>query len=228
MTYELESWHAASGTQALQSFNDDLGLTLTYFTTRSYLVAYAVKWMNCYKVIYLLSHRSYIKFTAQYSTRDYHNGKKQNEILHDAQNGFHKNRSTVDHISSLTSIIETRKLKRKSTFAIFVDFKKAYDAIDRSKLFADLRQIGVAGKMYNALRSLYEDVKCCVKVNGFYTDCFSVRCGLKQGCCLSPIVFNLYINDMVNSITSLGIGVNIGDDIVSVLLYADDLVLLAE
>ena len=119
---------------------------------------------------------------------------KQNEILHGAQNGFRKNRSTVDHISSLTSIIETRKLKRKSTFAIFVDFKKAYDAIDRSKLFADLRQIGIAGKTYNALLSLYEDVKCCVKVNGFY--------GLKQGCCLSPILLNLYINDMVNSIIS--------------------------
>ena len=43
-----------------------------------------------------------------------------------------------------------------------------------------------------------------------------MRCGLKQGCCLSPILFNLYINDMVNSITSLGIGVNIGDDIISV------------
>ena len=153
---------------------------------------------------------------------------EQNEILHDAQNGFRKNRSTVDHISSLTSIIETRKLKRKSPFAIFVDFKKAYDAIDRSKFFADFRQIGITGKMYNALLSLYEDVKCCVKVNGIYTDWFSVRCGLKQGCCLSPILFNLYINDMVNSITSLGIGVNIRDDIVSVLLYADDLVLLAE
>ena len=78
--------------------------------------------------------------------------------------------------------------------------------------------------MYNAQLSLYEDVK----VNGFYTDWFSVSCGLKQGCCLSPVLFNLYINDMVNSITSLGIGVNIGDEVVSVLPYADDLVLLAE
>ena len=51
---------------------------------------------------------------------------------------------------------------------------------------------------------------------------------VETGCYLSPILFNLYINDMVNSITSLGIGVNIWDDIVSVLLYADDLVLLAE
>ena len=115
---------------------------------------------------------------------------EQNNILHDAQNGFRKKRSTVDHITSLTSIIETRKLKRKSTFAIFVDFKNAYDAIDRSKLFIELKHIGIAGRMYKALVSLYEDVKCCVRVNSFYTVWFSVSCGLKQGCCLSPILFN--------------------------------------
>ena len=60
--------------------------------------------------------------------------------------------------------------KKKSIFAIFVDFKKAYDAIDRSKLFTELNKLGIEGKMFNALRSLYEDVKCCVKLNGFHTD----------------------------------------------------------
>ena len=119
-------------------------------------------------------------------------------------------------------------MKRKSTFAIFVDFKKAYDAIDRSKLFIESKHIGIAGKMYNALLSLYEDVKSCVKVNGLYTDWFPVGCGLKQGCCLSPILFNFYINDLVNTISSFGIGINLGDEVASVLFYADDLVLLAE
>ena len=153
---------------------------------------------------------------------------KDNAILHDAQNGFRKNRSTVDQITSLTSIIETRKLKKKSTFAIFVDFKKAYDAIDRSKLFIELNKLGIAGKMFNALRSLYEDVKCCVKLNGFHTDWFAVRCGLKQGCSLSPILFNLYINDWAKRISSLGIGIQLENEVVSILMYADDIVLLAE
>ena len=47
---------------------------------------------------------------------------------------FVKGRSTIDHISSLTNIIETRKLKRKQTFVAFIDFRKAYDSIDRSLL----------------------------------------------------------------------------------------------
>lgn len=58
-----------------------------------------------------------------------------NHVLNDAQNGFRKGRSTVDHLSTLTSIIETRKLKRQSTFAAFIDFKKAYDGINRNILF---------------------------------------------------------------------------------------------
>ena len=151
-----------------------------------------------------------------------------NAVLHDAQNGFRNGRSTVDQIMSLTSIIETRKLKKKSTFAVFVDFKKAYDAINRSKLFTELKDLGIAGKMFNALRSLYDDVKCCVKLNGFHTDWFAVRCGLKQGCSLSPMLFNLYINDLAKRISSYGIGINLENEMISILMYANDLVLLAE
>ena len=149
-------------------------------------------------------------------------------ILHDAQNGFRKGRRTIDHVTSLTTLIETRKLKRKSTYAAFIDFRKAYDAINRNMLFKKLCEIGISGKIYNALISLYHDVKCCVKVNGLNTDWFKVSCGLKQGCCLSPLLFNLYINDLVNDISSLGLGVDIGGKNVSILLYADDVVILAE
>lgn len=70
-------------------------------------------------------------------------------MLHDSQNGFRKGRSTIDHIKSLSSIIETRKLKRLSTFTAFIDFRKAYDGINRNLLFQNLLHIGVNGNMYN-------------------------------------------------------------------------------
>ncbi|VDH92265.1 Hypothetical predicted protein [Mytilus galloprovincialis] len=60
------------------------------------------------------------------------------DILHDSQNGFRKWRSTIDHIKSLTSIIKTKKLKRLSTFMAFIDFRKAYDGINRAMLFQKL------------------------------------------------------------------------------------------
>ena len=149
------------------------------------------------------------------------------EILNDSQNGFRKGRSTVDHILTLTSIIETRKLKRQSTFAAFIDFKKAYDAIDRTLLFTKLTHLGITSHMYNAISSLYDGVQCCVRINGLKTNWFTVNCGLKQGCSLSTLLFNLYINDLVDRINSTNKGIDIDGERVAALLYADDLVLLA-
>ena len=79
----------------------------------------------------------------------------------------------------------------------------------------ELKHLGISDKMYTALLSLYEDVKCCVKLNGLHTDWFAVSCRLKQGCSLSPLLFNLYINDLVNSISSFGIGINLENEVVS-------------
>ena len=79
-------------------------------------------------------------------------------------------RSTMDHILTLTSIIETRKLSRQPTFTAFIDFKKAYDAIDRTLLFTKLNQLGITEHMYNAISSLYDGVQCCVRVNGLKTN----------------------------------------------------------
>ena len=81
--------------------------------------------------------------------------------------------------------------------------------------------------MYNALASLYENVSYCVGLNGFKTDWFTVTCGLKQGCNLSTILFNFYIIDVVEKIKATGKGIDIGEEKVSVLLYADDLIRLA-
>ena len=76
------------------------------------------------------------------------------DILHDEQNGFRTNRSTLDHLSTITSIIECRKIRKLSTFAAFIDFKKAYDTINRNLLFCKLQEIGISCKMLNAIKSL--------------------------------------------------------------------------
>ncbi len=152
-----------------------------------------------------------------------------NDLLSDTQNGFRKGRSTTDHLGTLASVIETRKLQRKSTFVAFIDFRKAYDSINRSLLWTKLWDVGVRGVFHAALRSLYVDSLYSVRVNGHTSDWFSVSCGLRQGCLLSPILFNFYINDLSADIQNAGYGIDIGDDSkLAVLLYADDVALLAE
>ena len=149
-------------------------------------------------------------------------------ILVDEQNGFRSGRGTLDHIYSLCSLVETRKLNRPSTYAVFVDFRQAYDRINRKYLFKKLQKLGIYGEMLTIIGAVYKGCQCCVRLNGRCTDWFKVDSGLKQGCLLSPILFSLYINDLAQEIKQLGCGVNIGDCKLSILLYADDIVMLAE
>ena len=149
-------------------------------------------------------------------------------LINDEQNGFRKNRGCSDHLLSLNNIVDTRKQKRQSTYMCFVDFSKAYDRVNRQLLWIKLEKLGLNGNISRVLKSLYIDYQCCVRLNGFSTDYFSVKCGLKQGCILSPLLFNLYVNDLITSLKVTGKGIPINDHKVCCLAYADDIVIMAE
>ena len=103
-----------------------------------------------------------------------------NDKLVDEQNGFRKDRNTIDQVSSLTNLIETRQKRKLSTFCAFIDFKKAFDLTDRNLLTERINSLGVEGRMFNALKSLYTSVNSCVRVYGFLTVWFDVKSGLRQ------------------------------------------------
>ena len=69
-------------------------------------------------------------------------------------------------------------------------------------------------------------MECSVRLNGNMTDWFNVDSGLKQGCILSSIMFNIYVNSLIDDINALNIGID--NEKLAILLYADDVVLLAE
>ena len=112
-------------------------------------------------------------------------------MLCDEKNGFRKGRSTIDHVSSLTNIIETRKKHKLATFCEFIDFRKASDFIDRSLLWDKLKSKGFQGNMLHAIQSLYKSVSSCVRINGLTTEWFDVNCGLKQGCSNLDLVYQI-------------------------------------
>ena len=151
-----------------------------------------------------------------------------NNILSDEQNGFRPDRCCQDHILTLTSIIQNRLLEKKDTFACFIDFRKAFDCVDRDLLWGKLRErYGLEGNILNALMALYSRVNCAVDVNHDLTEWFDVSCGVKQGCILSPTLFAMYIDDLVDTLKRTNAGIECGDCVVTSLLYADDIVLLA-
>ncbi len=148
--------------------------------------------------------------------------------LVDEQIGFRKNRACIYHIFVSSSVVRARLEKGKSTFACFVDFKKVFDCVNRDLLLFKLLSSGINGKFYNAIKALYRDPIACVQINNLRTDWFPTPFGVKQGDLLSPSLFTLYINDLAQEIKQVNLGVRIEDMNLSILLYADDIVLIAE
>ena len=75
---------------------------------------------------------------------------------------------------------------------------------------------------------MYTKTRSSVKVNDDLSNWFETECGVRKGDVLSPTLFNIFINDLSTELNSLRIGITLGDDRISHLLYADDLTLMAE
>ena len=129
-------------------------------------------------------------FTSIFNNRLLHWDKEYN-IITDAQFGFKPGLSTIDAIFVLQSMINRILKKKKKLYCCFVDYQKAFDFIDRSNLWAKLIKHGITGKMFSIIKSLYDNVKSCVKHNGHLTDYFNTTSGLMQGEVMSPILFSL-------------------------------------
>lgn len=151
------------------------------------------------------------------------------DIFADEQNGFRSNRSCEDHIFSLSCIIKNRLNNNKPTFCSFVDLEKAFDWINRDMLLYKLLSNNIDGKMYFALKSLLSNTYACVQLsNTIQTAWFSNDYGVRQGDNISPTMFSLFINDLVSYLKEKCPVLHLGDAALNCLLYADDMVLIAE
>lgn len=148
------------------------------------------------------------------------------KILNEYQAGFRKGYSTNDNIFNLVSIIRIKMEERKKVYCFFVDFRAAFDRVDRRALFYKLHMIGISTKFLRVLKALYEDTKAAVWDGESISDWFRTSWGVKQGCILSPDLFAFMLNDLHDNLASGG--VKIDEILIRILLYADDLVIMAE
>src|SRR6184192_1916558 len=109
--------------------------------------------------------------------------------------------------------------KQKELWMAFVDLEKAFDRVPHEVLWWALRHVGVEEWMVNVIKSMYDGVTTAVKRNGEESESFEVKVGVHQGSVLSPILFNIVMQAIAD---------NFKKGLPWELLYADDLVLLAE
>ncbi len=136
--------------------------------------------------------------------------------------------SCSEHIFTLSTILRNRKSQNKSTFLAFLYAEKAFDRIDRDLLLYKLLLNGVKGHIYESIKAIYQESICSINVNNILIEWFDTNCGVKQGDTLSPTIFGIFINDIVDDVKSVNIGINIDGINVCILLYADDIALLSE
>ena len=142
--------------------------------------------------------------------------------------GFRKGYRTSDHVFVLKSLIDLYTKNDKKVYVFFVDFQKAYDTIWRNGLFYKLMKYGFSQKIIFLLKSMYDRVVSAVRVKSGLTATFTPLVGVRQGCNLSPTLFNTFVNDIVDIFDSTCDPLIMGECKINCLLYADDLILLSE
>jgi hypothetical protein len=148
-------------------------------------------------------------------------------LLGEEQAGFRKGRAGSDNLFVLNTILWKSAAKRSKIHLAFIDLQKAYDTVDREELWKKLRAMGIGGSFLRAVQALY-DADCFVtEVNGEKTRPIFLGRGLKQGCSLSPIFFALYVAGWGREVAASGEGVVIGNLNISVLFFADDILLVS-
>ncbi len=153
---------------------------------------------------------------------------EENNVYEYQQNGFRKKRSCEDHIFTLTSILRNRMTEGKYTFCAFIDMQKAFDWVDQDLLFYRLLKYNLTGSMYYCIKALYSHPIACVKVNNYVTNWFDIKGGVHQEDSLSLTLFGLFLNDLLRKVNDLKLSVKIVDEIVSILAFADDIVIFVE
>ncbi len=147
--------------------------------------------------------------------------------LSETQAGFRKGRGTRDQIANLRWIMETAREYQQELYMCFIDYSKAFDCVDHNKLWNILMEMGVPLHLVTLMKNLYTNQEAAVRTEFGLTDWFPIGKGVRQGCILSPNLFNMYSEFIMRkAITNSQIGVHIGGRIVNMLQYADDTTLI--
>ena len=150
------------------------------------------------------------------------------KALREEQSGFRKGRGGLENVLILREIIEKKKKQKQKLYLTFIDIEKAYDTVDRRKLFTLLGHTGVDSRVVQVIKALYKENNVKFTLGDISTKWIKNNVRVRQGCRISPTLFNLYLEELITRIRKAGNGVKVGDRRLGCLAYADDVILMSE
>ena len=154
--------------------------------------------------------------------------KLENQVLLNVnQFGYKKNMSTTTCSFILNQTIQYYKRNGSNVYCLFLDASKAFDRVCHEKLFKCLINNKVCPLIIRIIAKMYELNSALIKWNSSLSEKFNISNGVKQGAILSPYLFAIYLNPLLNDINKSKYGCFIGGQPCNILAYADDLVILS-
>jgi hypothetical protein len=147
--------------------------------------------------------------------------------LSDEQGGFRPKRGTPDQVFLLREVLASRKERGLPTFATYIDARKAYDTVWREDAYVRIYESGVRGKLWRQLQAMHAGLIRRVMHPLGMTDWFSVERGVAQGAVESPWIYANFIDGLAKELKARGLGVLAAGRRIPLLMYADDIVMLA-
>ena len=142
------------------------------------------------------------------------------------QCGFRPGRGCTDQIFTLRRVLEHRWSYQQPTVACFIDFRAAFDSVDRGTLWRIMQNDGVPPKLLRLIKAYYASTRTRVQVYGQQSRSLQIESGVRQGCALSPILFNYTVDWVLGRAMESHLGVQLGPGYnLSDLAYADDVVI---
>ena len=151
------------------------------------------------------------------------------DSVSDEQGGFRARRGTPDQIFLFREILASRRERGRPTYVTYIDVRKAYDTVWREQAYVRIHDAGVRGKLWRQLQAMHADLRRSVRHPLGESDPYDVERGVAQGAVESPWVYSAlnFIDGLVQELKAAGLGIWIAGEQVPILLYADDMVLLA-
>lgn len=150
------------------------------------------------------------------------------ENIGEDQFGFRKGKGTRDAMGCIRMIAERCMDVNKEIYVCFIDWEKAFDRVDWNILMKILKEIQLNWKDRRLIRELYKGQKVVVRVDNEETEEVIIGRGVRQGCCMSPALFNLYAEKLLEEALANTEGIKIGNENMRNIKYADDQAVVAD